>query len=61
MEKEVVGIINACSNLVAQFDRHPVGGGMFLCCFSMLLLVVAVFILTRPRSTDATSRGEKAL
>jgi hypothetical protein len=60
MEKEAVGIINACSNLVAQLDAHPAGAGMFVCCFSMLLLVAVVFCLARPRGTDAASRKDKS-
>jgi len=60
MEKEAVGIINACSNLVAQLDAHPAGASMFVCCFAMLLIVAVVFCLARPQGTDAASRNEKS-
>jgi hypothetical protein len=60
MEKEATGIINACGNLVAQFDAHQVGGVMFICCLAMLLLVAVVICLARPRGTDAASRDDKS-
>ena len=50
MKKEAIGIINACSNLVAQLDAHQAGGVMFVCCLAMVLLVVTVFRLTTPRN-----------
>lgn len=46
MEKQVTGIINACSNFVVQLDAHQTGGAMFVCCAAMLLLVVVIVCLT---------------
>ena len=49
MEKEVTGIINACSNFVVQLDAHQTGGAMFVCCAAMLLIVVVIVFLIGAR------------
>ncbi|WP_199544577.1 hypothetical protein [Paraburkholderia kururiensis] len=46
MQKEVTGIINACSNLVAQLDAHQTGGALFVCCVALVVFAVAVVCLT---------------
>lgn len=45
MEKEAAGIINACSNLVAQLDAHQTGGALFVCCLALVALAVVVLCL----------------
>lgn len=46
MKKEVTGIINACSNLVAQLDAHPTGAALFIVGLAMVMLVVVVVRLS---------------
>jgi hypothetical protein len=43
---EVVAVIRACSDLVAQLDTHLAGGILFVCC--LLLGTIAVAQLTKP-------------
>jgi hypothetical protein len=50
-----VKIIDACCKLIAQFDKHPVGGCLFLATL-VVLSVAAVFIV---QSSAGRKNAEK--
>jgi hypothetical protein len=45
---QVSAVIDACSNLVTQFDTHQFGGVLFLCCLVLVFASVVVAILVWP-------------
>jgi uncharacterized membrane protein YccC len=49
-------LIDAGSNLVAQLDKHQVGGAMFLCIIALAVVAVVVVALVLPLRAALTSR-----
>ncbi|PMS15559.1 hypothetical protein C0Z18_26385 [Trinickia dabaoshanensis] len=45
---QAAAFVDACSNFVAQLDKHQSGGAMFVCCIALLLVGVVVVALTLP-------------
>jgi hypothetical protein len=38
---QLVTVIHACSDFVAQLDTHLAGGILFLCCLVLVTIVIA--------------------
>ncbi|TAM01706.1 MAG: hypothetical protein EPN70_18805 [Paraburkholderia sp.] len=55
---QAAAVIDACSNFVAQLDKHPTGGAMFICCVALALVGVVVVALTVPLRTALTPRDD---
>jgi hypothetical protein len=45
---QVSAVIDACSNFVAQLDKHQVGGVLFLCCLVLVFTGVVAAVLVWP-------------
>ncbi|GAB2871681.1 hypothetical protein GCM10027093_04150 [Paraburkholderia jirisanensis] len=51
-------LIDAASNLVAQLDKHRVGGVMCLCIVALVVVGIVVIALALPLYAALTSRNE---
>ncbi|MFX1739990.1 hypothetical protein PXJ20_32115 [Paraburkholderia sp. A1RI_3L] len=56
---QAAAFIDACSNFVAQLDKHQTGGAMFVCCVALALVGVVVVALTVPLRAALTSHDNE--
>ncbi|WP_434717189.1 hypothetical protein P5X00_40050 (plasmid) [Paraburkholderia sp. A2RO-4L] len=55
---QAAAFVDACSNFVAQLDKHQTGGAMFICCIALLLVGVVVVALSVPLRAAQPSRDD---
>jgi len=56
---QAAAFIDACSNFVAQLDKHQTGGAMFVCCVALALVGIVVVALTVPLRAALTPRDDR--